>query len=77
MSRAKTIESINDFLKDANKESKIKLTQLIYTKYPDFVLDKGGGIQIKIKKIPTQFLETILQEVLVSDIPEEFWQTLI
>tara|TARA_R110000782_G_scaffold71722_1_gene143756 strand:+ start:1004 stop:1237 length:234 start_codon:yes stop_codon:yes gene_type:complete len=75
MNRSEVIENINEFIKDASKDSKITLAKLIYDKYPHLVTDKGGGIQIKIKKITTESLDSILQEV--SDTPEEFWKTLI
>ena len=62
MDRRKVILKLNDTILENTKQQNIELAKLIYEKYPELVSEKPSGLEIRIKEIPTEFLQKILND---------------
>ena len=76
MTRADVIEKLIEWLETADRDAKILFGRQIYQRYAHKMQDKGGGVNINLTDMSTEFLLTLYNDT--QNKPEAllFWQTL-
>jgi hypothetical protein len=72
-SRNSTIQKLNDLLNENNHKLNLKIAKKIFDKYSNSLRDKPDGLIVKLDKLPTKFLKSLL-ELETKEL--EFWETL-
>ena len=73
--RQRIINTLCEYLENTGLSEKKNISKKTYDKYPEYCQDKGGGMQIKISNIPSEFLLSLL-EIGGEEQQLPFWETL-